>query len=236
MKTAIALALVLPAAAAAQVNLKFTPEPMAVPTAALSDARDMGRWIVEGCNDGNQTVNVAWERISMAAGSLRFIDSGDVLLVLTSNQQKSPAGLVVKLGTVAGQVAALGVALASKANWPLATGLSLGSSLAPAAAKIAQGEVGSIAPLTGGLTYPITLAPGACFTDHRFAAKVRTAAVVTATIEASRLVPVPAARPAIAPAGPAAPGAQPAASSTRHEPLLAFEMMAGPADIRRMAR
>src|ERR1041385_9066489 len=38
------------ARAHAQVNLRFTPEPMAVPVSVLANARDMGRWSVIGCN------------------------------------------------------------------------------------------------------------------------------------------------------------------------------------------
>jgi len=172
-----------------QVVLKFTPEPMAVPTAAISNAKDMGRFLVEGCNNGPVAISLPWERISMVS-TIRFIDQDDALLVLTSNQAKTPAAKIVKTATLLSQALAIALAIASKANFSWSAGLAIGSSVAPAIIQTAEGRVPSIAPLTSGLKYPVDLMPGACFTDHRFAAKTAKVAVTTAVIPA---VPVPVA-------------------------------------------
>ncbi len=182
------LALSLASAAHAQVKVKLTPEPMSVPTAALYEARNMGRWIVEMCNDGTEPVSLPWERISMAT-DLRFIDPDDAVLVLLADQRRSIPGAIVRFGSLAGQGAALGLTVASRANALLAAGLTVGSTLLPGVVKIAAGEVQPIAPLTSGLKYPVLLAAGACATDHRFAAKVKSARVVTVEVNLPGMQP-----------------------------------------------
>jgi len=177
----VAPAFALAVAGHAQVKVKLTPEPMSVPAAAPYDARDMGRWIVEMCNDGPAPVSLAWERISMAT-EIRFIDPDDAVLVLLANQRRSVPGTIVRFGSLAGQGAALGLAVASRANALLAAGLTVGSTLLPGIVKIAAGEVQPITPLTTGLKYPVVLAAGGCATDHRFAAKTRSAHVVTVEV------------------------------------------------------
>ena len=159
-------------AAPAQVHLKFTPEPMAVPVAVMASARDMGRWLVEGCNDGTAPVTMTSERLSMAS-PIAWIDEGDALLVLTGHQKRSAAATIVKILQYAGEGAAIALAVASRSNYAWSTGLSIGSGVLPQVVQIVQGEVPSITPLMSGMKYPVTLAPGGCFTDHRFAAKVK---------------------------------------------------------------
>jgi hypothetical protein len=175
------LALALAHAAHGQMKVKFTPEPMSVPTSALYDARSMGRWIVEMCNDGPVPVSLPWERISMAT-DIRFIDPDDAVLVLLADQRRSVPGAIVRFGSLAGQGAALGLTVASRANALLAAGLTVGSTLLPGMVKIAAGEVPPIAPLTSGLKYPVVLAAGGCATDHRFAAKLKSAHVITVDV------------------------------------------------------
>src|SRR5215510_1605975 len=132
----MALGLLAGNACHAQVKVKFTPEPMSVPTAALSDARSMGRWIVEMCNDGPAPVSLPWERISMAT-DIRFIDPDDAALVLLADQRRSVPGAIVRFGSLAGQGAALGLTIASRANALLAAALTVGSTLLPGVARIA---------------------------------------------------------------------------------------------------
>lgn len=182
MKFAIFL---LAASCFAQVSVKFTPEPMIVPTAALSNANDMGRWLIEGCN-GATPVDLYWEQISMATDRIRFIGTDDVLLVLANHQGRTVAGTIVKVGTLAAQGIAIGLAVANGANRAWTTGLSLGSALAPMVIKAARDQVPSIAPLASTTKYPIHLEPGACFTDYRFAAKMRGARIEKAIISVDR--------------------------------------------------
>lgn len=157
----------------AQVTIRLTPEPMLVPVAAVPNARDLGRWIVEGCNFGALPVSLPWEQVSMAAPpSLRLIDTEDAALVLQSRQKRSMPAVIVTVAGIGAQAAAIGLGLASKANAQWAAGLSIGSTVLPAIGTVAQGQVPSISPLLSTLKYPVYLPPGGCFTDHRFAAKV----------------------------------------------------------------
>src|SRR5947208_2245942 len=117
------LALCAANAGHAQVRVKFTPEPMAVPGAAMSEARNMGRWIVEMCNDGPAPVSLPWERISMVT-DVRFIDPDDAMMVLLADQRRTVPGAIVRFGALAGQGAALGLTVASRANALLAAGLT----------------------------------------------------------------------------------------------------------------
>lgn len=179
---AVLLALSAPPARA-QVNLRFTPEPMAVPTAQIANARDLGRWVIEGCNDGAAVATIAAERLDMAAGSIRFVDSDDSLLVLTAHTRRGFWGVMAHWGPIVGMAAAAGLNLGGVIKGPAAIALSAGSSVLPTVSTIAQGEVPSVAPLVSSMKYPITLMPGACFTDHKFAAKVKDPQVVMGQIK-----------------------------------------------------
>jgi len=179
----LALLILASIAAHAQVHIRFTPEPMAVPTAALARAKDLGRWQIEACNDGAQSITITSERLDMAAGPIRFIDAEDTLLVLTSAQQRSTAGTLAKIGSILGETAAIGAAFA-RVNPLVSTAVALGSAAAPQLVTIAKGQIPTITPLLTSTKYPLILAPGQCFTDHRFAGKMKDARVVNGTIGA----------------------------------------------------
>ena len=166
----------------AQVHLKFSPEPMAVATSQLAGARDMGRWLIEGCNDGAAPVTLTSERVSMAS-AMAWIDADDALMVLVAHQKRSAAAWVLKILQYAGQGAAIALAVASKSNYAWSTGLSIGSGVLPQITQIVQGEVPSVTPLLSGVKYPLTLGPGGCFTDHRFAGKMKKPVVTTAEVK-----------------------------------------------------
>lgn len=197
----LAILAFLSASAGAQVTVRFTPEPMVVPASQLATARDLGRWTVIACNDGPATVSLPSERIDLAAGNIRLIDADDALLVLTAAQKRTVAATVAKYGTTAAQIVALGLAVASRANLPTSAALSLGSAFLPQLAGIAQDQVPSVAPLTSSVKYPVVLEPGGCFTDHRFAGKMKSPQIVIARIVlpafpvASVTVPAPTPHP-----------------------------------------
>lgn len=178
----LAIFALLSASAGAQVIVRFTPEPMAVPASQIATARDLGRWTVVGCNDGPATVSIPSERIDLAAGNIRLIDADDALLVLTAAQKRTVAATVAKYGTTVAQIVALGLAVASRANFPTSAALSLGGAFLPQLAGLAQAQVPSVAPLTSSVKYPVTLEPGGCFTDHRFAGKMKSPQIVTSRI------------------------------------------------------
>ena len=132
----------------------------------------------------------------MAAGDIRFIDAEDALTVLTSNQQKSVPALIAKYASIG--AGGLGIALAianGRANAGWVNGLSIGANIAPGLVNIATGQVPPIAPLVSATHYPVTLAAGACMTDHWFAGKMKNPQVRTATIGADLQPSVPAPAP-----------------------------------------
>ncbi len=115
------------------------------------------------------------EKVSMASGAIAFIDPEDALLVLTGNVQRSTYSKVMRGIQVAGGALAIGLSVASRANTSWATGISVGSAFFPSIAQLISGsiQVPSIIPLTSTVKWPVTLAPGACLTDHWFAAKMK---------------------------------------------------------------
>jgi len=178
----IAVALAAPALRA-QVNLRFTPEPMAVPASVLANARDMGRWTVQGCNDGQAAVTLSSERVDLAAGPLRLIDQGDAMLVLNGHVKRSAAATLLHVLSLAGQGVAIGLSVEGTINNPVASAaMGVGSALIPQITTIVQGEVPSAVPLQSPLKFPLTLQPGQCFTDFRFAARQKNPQVVTGAI------------------------------------------------------
>ncbi len=166
----------------AQVSLRFTPEPMAVPVAQIAGARDLGRWLIEGCNDGAGPVTLPVERLSMAAGEIRFVDADDAVLVLTARAKRGFWGQVAHWGPIIGQGVAAGLGVSGITTSAATVAISGGAQLIPALTRIAQGEVPSVVPLVSTLKYPISLPPGGCFSDHRFAAKMARPGVVVARI------------------------------------------------------
>lgn len=179
----------------AQVEVLFTPEPMAVPTAVLANAKGLGRWKISFCNNGSSRVLIPIERIDMASGPISLVDADDAMLVLSAAQKRSFAQKLVTGTSIAGEAAALALAIASKANAGWATGIGLGAGLLPGVSKIAMGQVPSYAPLISSAKYPVSLDPGQCFTDHRFAAKMKQARAFTAVIPAEQLTMLGRAKP-----------------------------------------
>jgi len=168
----IALAILVAASGFAQTTVKFSPEPMAVPTAQIANARQLGRWLVEACNDGTAPVTMTAQRLSMAAPAIAFIDPDDALLVLTTAAKRSFWGSVAHYAQIGGSLAAVGLALA-KGNADLTTGIGVGSSLLPGIVQLAQGQTPAVTPLVSTVKYPVTLSPGGCMDDHFFAAKLK---------------------------------------------------------------
>jgi len=182
------LILILATTLRGQVTIRFTPEDMAVPTAVVANARNMGRWIIEGCNMAPMPVLIASEQIDMVAGPIRFIDEPDATLVLTANVKRSVWGTILQVASIAGQGVAIGTAIAGTIKNPtVTTMIGIGSGLLPQIVTLARGQQPSIVPLQSQLKYPLTLAPvgqaGACFTDHRFAAKMKAPQIVVAVIK-----------------------------------------------------
>ena len=177
-------AVALASLAFAQVNVRFTPEPMTVPTSVLANAHDLGRWKIVACNDGAAPVTFGLERIDMAAGALRLIGPDDAMLVLTSHAKRSVAGTILHVVSLAGQGVAIGVSVAGTIKNPTATAaIGIGSGLLPQLQTILKGEVPSAVSLQSLVKYPVTLTPGACMTDYQFAAKAKNPQVFSGVIK-----------------------------------------------------
>ena len=184
----IAITLVLICFCGAQVTLRFTPEPMAVPTSIVSNARSMGWWGVEGCNDGTTPISVAYERISMASGPIRWIAYDDAVRVLNTQQSKGFWPQFLRYASLAGQGVAIGVSAAGVIkNAAATTAIGVGSAMLPAIINLARTQQPAAVTLPTPLKYPVTLSPvgqaGACFSDYRFAAKMKNPVVVTGVIK-----------------------------------------------------
>lgn len=175
------------ASAQNQVDVRFTPEPMAVPASVLAKAKDMGRWKVEACLAATATVarTIPMERMSMVSGNIAFIDPDDALMVLNSNARRSTASRITTILSWTGRGTAIALALASRSNSSWSTGIGVGAGLAPDIMAIIQNGITppSIVPLVSAVKWPITLEPGACMTDHWFAAKMRMPKPVMAVIQ-----------------------------------------------------
>lgn len=185
--TTVAALFLAVSAGAQEVIIKYTPDPMAIVTSVIANAHDIGRWTIEVCNNGNVPVTIPWERISMAAPSIRFLSNTDAALNLNSKPPRTFWGQVGHYGSIGAEAAALGLAVAnSRGNAAWITGLSIGGMVAPGITQIAQQQIPSVAPLLQFGQYPVTLSPngtsGSCFTDYRYAAKMHGVAVVIAVI------------------------------------------------------
>lgn len=168
--------------ACAQVSVRYSPEPMAVPAAVLANAKQMGRWQVDLCNDGLNPVMLPIQRVMMAAGPISLIDPADALLVLTANVRRSPSSRIVTILRYAGAGVSIGLAVASRANVAWSAGIGVASSVLPDVITVAQGAVPSAVPLVSTVKWPLLLASGECATDHMFAAKMRNPKPLTTVI------------------------------------------------------
>lgn len=164
------------------VVMRLLPEPMAVPTSVLANARDLGRWTVVIKNNTALPTVVYVEDILINSGPVAFVTADDALLVLNANVRRSTAQRIVTVLSYAGKGAAIGLAVASRANFGWSMGVGVGASLLPDVITIAQGAVPSAVPLTSNLKWPVTLGPGQAITDHMFAAKMRNPRPVTMVI------------------------------------------------------
>ena len=179
MRFLAALLLALPMAA--QIHWKFTPEPMSVPTAQVAGARDLGRWVVEACNEGTAAVTISTERVSMASPTIPWVDESDALLVLQAAAKRGFWAQLAHWAPLAAEGLAVGLGITKTISAGATVALSSGATIIPTLTQIAQGQVQSPTPLVSGVRYPVTLPPGGCYTDHRFAGKMKAPQIVMVT-------------------------------------------------------
>ncbi len=166
----------------AQVRVACSPEPLEVMSSL--HVRGMGQWACYLRNEGAAVRTVAPEDVYIGVISIRPIDPASALIVLSDHQARSTAAKVVKVLGVAGQLAGVGLSLASKANAQLGTGLAVGSGFLGPVLQIAQGEVPSTAPfLSQLLSAPVTLTAGGTATRTIFCAKQKAPAPVTVLLQ-----------------------------------------------------
>lgn len=167
--------------ASAQVRVACTPEPLAVMNSLR--VKSMGQWALFMRNDGDTARTIQPEEIYMAIISIRPIDPASAITVLSDRQSHSTAARVVKVLSIAGQLAGVGLALASKANATVGTALAVGSGLLQPVINIATGEV----PPTGAFTVnllasAITLPAGGAATRTVFASKQHAPAPISVVL------------------------------------------------------
>lgn len=188
--------LMLPLVASGQVIIQFTPEVMAVPTAVIANARQMGRWRVDMCNTGAVPVVLPIQRVMMASGVIPLIDPQDAALVLSANVRRSGPARAVRIlgwGMVGVGIATSLIAmrnagnsteeLMSQVKWlRIGSAVSAVGTAVPVVMDALKAEVPDAAPLLTVLKWPLMLAPGSCETEHFFAGKMRSPRAVTAVI------------------------------------------------------
>lgn len=169
----LGLLLLVPHSAYAQVTVKFTQESSAVNTAVIPNARNLQRIQVDMCNSplaGAQTLYS--QQISLAAPTLPLISAADASIILAGDASRTFWGSMEHYASIGAQLAALALTVKG-GNGRWATGLAVGGAVLPGVVTIAQGQVPAPAALLSSLQYPVTLAQGACVTDHMFTALVR---------------------------------------------------------------
>lgn len=156
---------------------------MVISSSQLKTLTGIGRWQIEGCLAPTAAaLNIEAEMLSIWAPEISFIDWADATLYLTGMQSRStPAKILTGLGVVAGiggtvmEISAIAGQNFKPGNARVAVGLALGSlvlQLLPGVTKSFQNQVPQVTALISPVKYPILIAPGHCFTDHRYAAKM----------------------------------------------------------------
>jgi len=181
MKTFIIAALLLPLASA-QITIKLTPEPMVVPASQLSNAKDLGRWVVQGCNDGSVPATLTVERLSIFAPNIRFIDDADAALVLNNHAQHGPWNVLQRVTNIGSPISAFALEHFGAVSPAMAIGIGMLGQFLPILKNLSETNSETAAPLLVTMQWPVTLQPGACFTDHKFAAKMRNPVPVVLSI------------------------------------------------------
>lgn len=192
----LVLLIFLASVAHAQIIVRFSPEPMAVPAAVIANAKQLGRWQVDMCNNGSTPVTIPIQRVMMASGNIPLIDPADSTLVLAANVRRSgPARAmrVLSWGLVGVGVATTLIAmrnsgdstaeLMSQVKWlKIGAGVSAAGTVIPPIMDAVKAEVPSATPLLSTLRWPLQLGPGGCETDHLFAGKMRSPKPLTVTL------------------------------------------------------
>jgi hypothetical protein len=183
MRDSIAVGLLVSLSAFGQIiKLQATPEPMAV-TSSLK-LKSIGRWKVDGCVSTAATdFSLPIQRVTMAFPQVAFLSPADANTVLTTQQSRSFWSVFLVALSWAGKGGSIALAVISKSNIAWSTGIGIGFSALPEIVRLAQGQVPSVAPFLSTLEWPLKLAPGDCFTEHLFAAKMKNPQPVQAVVD-----------------------------------------------------
>jgi len=166
---------------------------MVISASQLKTLTGIGRWQIEGClAQTSPAIDIESEMLSIGAPDISFIDWTDATLYLNGQQARStPAKLLNGLGVVAGlggtvmEISAIAGQQYKPGNARIAVGLAVGSlliQLIPGISRTFASQVPTVTALISPTKYPVLIAPGRCFTDHRYAAKMPSPKTLIVTI------------------------------------------------------
>ena len=181
MRLLLSLALALPALA--QVQVRFSPEPLEVLRAM--NVKKLGVWSVALCSDYSHPVSIPRERISMAAGPIHIIEPVRATAVLNTRRATTKKALVAE-GI---EYLLLGASVFGGSGMIAMTpkilgALAAGTGVAHTVQDRLRSQLPDLGPFTDGLlTGPVSLAPAQCATRTVFAGLMKNPQPVTATIQ-----------------------------------------------------
>lgn len=158
--------------AAGEINIKITPEPLAVTRARVGDVKGLGVWRMVACSAATEPVRVSALAVEMAVEDVSIIDPESAAAVIRSTPSARRRDRIVSylmFGGIAaaGLVAGNYIQISGREAGMVALGLDL---VNRARGKLEQGAV----VLDPGklLTGTIELAPGECTSRIVFAGLV----------------------------------------------------------------
>lgn len=178
MMRAILLSLGLAAIVHAQITIACSPEPPEV--VASLHMRSTLPWACFIRNDGAGPRTLNAEDVYIGIIGIRPLDPGSALIVLNDKQGHSTAATIIRVATIAGQVAGVVTGFTRTLSPGWSTGLAVGSGAIPTVMQIAQGQVPSTTPFTSALLRdPIVLPQGGAATRMVFCAKQKAPQPIT---------------------------------------------------------
>lgn len=153
-------AIVFAAIAAAQVTVKYTPEPMSLTRKLGGQVVEIGAWNIRACNESPRQIVVDAERIYMAA-PIGFVGPARAAMLIEVKQ----AG---KAGLVAGEVLDIGgmgaaFLVAKNSNGVVGLLAAVGAEFLPVVARTIIAREGDVKIDAGSiLREPLVLGAGRC--------------------------------------------------------------------------
>lgn len=176
----------LACSAAAQVQVRFSPEPLEVLRAM--NVKKLGVWSVALCSDYSSPVIVPRERIAMAAGDLHIVEPSRASAVLNTRRNSTKKAVVAEaieyllIGT-----GAFGGAGTIKMSTKVLGDLAVATGVAHTIQDKLRSQLPDLTPFTDNLlTEPVSLGPAQCATRTVFAGLMHNAHPINGTIQVGK--------------------------------------------------